>query len=102
MSASVRGPGGPPVAFRPLLIVPRLLRVFGGLVLDHRVPVAAKLIPLAVAAYVLFPLDLDWVPLAGWLDDAAVILLGGRAFVRFCPSEAVAEHVAAAEKMGRR
>ncbi len=96
MRGSLPRPAGPLALVRLALYAPRFLRVFAGLVADRRVPAAAKLIPLLVVAYLLFPLDADWMPVMGWLDDLLVILLGGRAFVRFCPADVVAEHVAAA------
>jgi len=96
MRASLLRLASPLTLGRAALYAPRFLRVFLGLMADRRVPAAAKLIPLLVAAYFLFPLDVDWLPVLGWMDDIIVVLIGGRAFVRFCPADVVSEHVAAA------
>jgi len=61
------------------------------LLLDPRVSILTKLIPAGVLVYVLSPLDLipDVIPVAGQLDDLAIILLGIRAFIAMCPPEVV-------------
>lgn len=45
---------------------------------DPRVPLHAKVVVVAVMAYVVNPFDLipDWIPLAGWVDDAIIVPLG--------------------------
>jgi uncharacterized membrane protein YkvA (DUF1232 family) len=91
----------PVTLLRAALYAPRFLRVFLGLMSDRRVPALARLIPVLVAFYFLFPLDVDWLPVLGWVDDLIVLLAGGRLFVRFCPADAVADHVAAASGNGR-
>ena len=75
----------------------KFVNVFTGLVRDRRVPALAKVLPLAVVAWVLCPVDLDWIPFAGWLDDLAVVIIGGGLFMHFCPADVVAEHIAIAE-----
>lgn len=62
---------------------------------DPRVSNITKLIiPGLAAAYLLFPVDLipDVFPVAGQLDDLAVILLGMKFFVDLCPSWLVQLH----------
>ncbi len=61
------------------------------LLLDPRVSFLTKLIPAGVLLYVLSPVDLipDVIPVAGQLDDLAIILLGVRAFIALCPPEVV-------------
>ncbi len=65
---------------------------------DERVSLAAKLIPLATAAYVVSPVD--FLPAAvfsvfGVVDDVGVIILGLNAFIWVCPPEIVQEHLRA-------
>ena len=59
------------------MLVARLAR-------DPRVPRRRKLLLLALAAYLASPLDLvpDFIPVAGQLDDALVVGLVLRRFVR--------------------
>jgi len=61
---------------------------------DPRVPRRAKLVLLAAAAYVAFPIDLvpDFVPVAGQLDDAIVIALALRAVLRAGGPALICEH----------
>ncbi len=69
-------------------LVVRLLR-------DNRVSMASKLIiPGIVGLYLLWPVDLlpDVIPLLGQLDDIALLALGAKLFVDFCPPELVRQH----------
>lgn len=61
------------------------------LLLDPRVSILAKLVPVAAALYLISPIDLipDWLVGFGQLDDLAVVLLGIRAFIALCPPELV-------------
>jgi uncharacterized membrane protein YkvA (DUF1232 family) len=54
---------------------------------DQRVPIATKLIPVLALLYLLSPLDLvpDWIPVAGQLDDVAILLIALRVFVSLAP-----------------
>ncbi len=75
-------------AFRSLQLAWRLM-------LDPRVPVMIKTIPLITAAYVISPIDLIpemFIPIIGELDDIAAVLLGLRWFIQLCPADVVMEH----------
>ncbi|MBN1178935.1 MAG: DUF1232 domain-containing protein [Anaerolineae bacterium] len=64
---------------------------------DPRVPWPSKVLPPAVLAYVLLPIDVmpDVALGLGQLDDLAVILLGFKLFVELAPGEVVREHLRA-------
>ncbi|MEA3308157.1 MAG: DUF1232 domain-containing protein [Chloroflexota bacterium] len=66
------------------------------LLLDRRVPIFTKSIPFLTIAYLLFPLDLipDAALGLGQMDDLAVLLLGLRSFIVFCPPQLVAQYQA--------
>jgi uncharacterized membrane protein YkvA (DUF1232 family) len=72
-----------PVRWFSLARTWRELRLAWRLLRDPRVPAAAKLIPLAAAAYIAWPWDLatDAWPVVGQLDDVAVLLLSLRLFL---------------------
>lgn len=60
---------------------------------DPRVPLGAKLVAVAVAAYALSPIDLipDMIPVLGLLDDAILVPLGILLAVRLVPPALMAE-----------
>jgi uncharacterized membrane protein YkvA (DUF1232 family) len=65
---------------------------------DGRVPLWTKVVPPAVLAYVLSPIDIlsDFPPMGlNQLDDVAVVLLGVRLFIELAPPEVVREHLEA-------
>jgi uncharacterized membrane protein YkvA (DUF1232 family) len=68
-------------------LVLRLLR-------EPAVPPYFKAVPLAALVYVLSPLDFlpDFIPILGQLDDLGIVILGVKAFLRWCPADAVAFH----------
>ncbi len=73
--------------------IPRL--VFR-LMLDPRVPLGVKLVPLAGLAYVVMPYDIIRdIPLIGWLDDLIVVVPSILLFLVLAPREVVAEHLRA-------
>lgn len=78
------------------------LRLSWRLLRDPRVPIAAKLIPLAAVVYILSPLDLipDVFVLLGQLDDLGIAIAALRAFELAAPNDVVAEHRAALEGKG--
>ena len=71
--------------------IPRL--VFR-LMLDRRVPLKVKLLPVAGVAYVVMPYDIIRdIPLIGWLDDLIVLVPSILLFLVLAPREVVSEHL---------
>ena len=70
------------------------LRLVGRLLLDRRVPLWVKGIPLAAVIYVLSPLDLipDVIIGLGQLDDLGILLGGLRLFKSMIPNTIIQEH----------
>jgi len=60
---------------------------------DRRVPLHAKLVAGAVAAYALSPIDLipDFVPMLGYLDDLLIVPLGIMLAIRLVPEPLMTE-----------
>jgi len=73
--------------------VPGFLKLFGRLLVDRRVGALPKMALLLPLAYVILPVDLDFFPIIGQVDDLIVLIVGCRAFIRLCPAEVVEEHV---------
>jgi uncharacterized membrane protein YkvA (DUF1232 family) len=76
----------------------RQVRLVWRLFWDRRVSFWSKLIPPAVLAYVLSPVDfLSDVPFLGFnqLDDLAILLLGLKIFLELAPADVVREHLRA-------
>ncbi|MBK6411970.1 YkvA family protein [Sphingopyxis sp.] len=71
---------------------------------DPRVPLLARFLAIAVAAYALSPIDLipDFIPVLGWLDDLIIVPLGLWAVRRLIPAALWAELHAAAEAASER
>lgn len=71
---------------------------------DPRVPWAARLLAVAVAACALSPIDLipDFIPVLGWLDDLVIVPLGLWAVRRLIPDALWADLHAAAEAASTR
>jgi len=71
---------------------------------DPRVPMLARILAIAVAAYALSPIDLipDFIPILGWLDDLLIVPLGLWAVRRLIPSSLWNELHAAAEAASER
>jgi uncharacterized membrane protein YkvA (DUF1232 family) len=72
------------------------LRLAWRLFRDPRVPLWPKiLIPAAVLAYVLVPVDFlpDLTPILGHLDDLTLFALGLQAFISLCPKHIASEHL---------
>ncbi len=66
------------------------------LMLDRRVRMSTKLIPLAMIAYILSPIDLipEFLLPFGLADDLSVFLLGLQWFIRSVPPDIVAQYQA--------
>lgn len=71
---------------------------------DRRVPLHAKLVAGAVAAYAFSPVDLipDFVPVLGYLDDLLIVPLGIMLAIRLVPKELMAEFRAEAVRRAER
>jgi uncharacterized membrane protein YkvA (DUF1232 family) len=56
---------------------------------DRRVPLGAKIIAGAVAAYAISPIDLipDFIPVLGYLDDLIIVPVGIYVAVRLIPAD---------------
>jgi uncharacterized membrane protein YkvA (DUF1232 family) len=72
------------------------IRLSWALLLDNRVPLALKVIPLTAIAYVLSPIDLvpDVIPVLGQLDDLGVLMAALTTFNNMAPADVTAEHLA--------
>ena len=70
-------------------------RLCWALLLDNRVPMMLKLIPIAAAAYVISPIDLipDFFVGLGQLDDLGILMTAITAFNNMAPGDVVAEHI---------
>lgn len=71
---------------------------------DPRVPMLARLIAVAVAAYALSPIDLvpDFIPVLGWIDDLLIVPIGLWVVRRLIPAPLWAELHATAETASTR
>lgn len=71
---------------------------------DRRVPLHAKLVAGAVAAYALSPIDLipDFVPVLGYLDDLLIVPLGIMLAIRLVPEPLMTEFRAEAARRAER
>ena len=73
---------------------------FRRLLKDHRMPWYFKLIPLATVAYLAIPFDIipDFIPIVGYLDDVAVVLISLVLIIKLTPKGAVKELLAEAHQ----
>jgi uncharacterized membrane protein YkvA (DUF1232 family) len=69
-------------------------RLAARLVRDRRIPGLLKAVPVAAVLYMLSPLDIvpDFLAGFGQLDDAGVMILALKMFIRICPAPLVAFH----------
>jgi len=76
--------------------LPQFIRLFCRLMVDKRVSLLTKAVPLLGLLLLLSPplLELDMIPLIGELDAIVVIGLTLKLFVWLCPPDVVREHVA--------
>ena len=76
--------------------MPRLVRLILRLIRDSRVPVFAKIVFFFGVAYTLWPADLIpdlLLPVIGYADDVAVLLLCARYLFYQTPPEVLEEHL---------
>ncbi len=76
------------------LLLPNLIRLFGGLLRDGRVPLRAKIVLAIASVWLASPIDLipDFIPIVGSLDDAIVAALALRFVLRTTDVSVVREH----------
>jgi uncharacterized membrane protein YkvA (DUF1232 family) len=89
-----------PSFWRMLPHLPRLVRLILRLIRDSRVPVFAKIVFFFGIAYTLWPVDLIpdlLLPVVGYSDDVAVLLLCARYLFYRTPPEVLEEHLYALE-----
>ena len=62
----------------------RLMTLFFRLMLDRRVPWKLKLLPLLAIGYAILPWDFlpDLIPIVGWIDDIAILIVATLIFLR--------------------
>ncbi len=72
--------------------IPRLMF---RLMLDRRVPLWTKLIPVVALVYLVSPFDIvhDMIPVLGRIDDLLAIVLGVLVFLVAAPYDVVVEHI---------
>jgi uncharacterized membrane protein YkvA (DUF1232 family) len=75
-------------------LVPDCVGLFRDLLNDPRLPRRHKLTLLGVIAYLALPVDLvpDFIPVAGYLDDAIIVALVLRHVLRGAGTELIEEH----------
>ena len=78
--------------------LPRYLKLARDLFDDQQIPTGRKAVLGAALAYTISPIDLvpGVIPVAGQLDDLAVLLLGVRQALAACPPEAAAGYLSGA------
>jgi uncharacterized membrane protein YkvA (DUF1232 family) len=76
------------------LLLPNLIRLFGGLLRDERVPLRGKIVLAVASVWLASPIDLipDFIPIVGSLDDAVVAALALRFVLRTTDGSVVREH----------
>lgn len=75
-------------------LVPNLLKLYGRLVRDNRVPLRARVLALATLGYTVSPIDLipDFVPFLGQVDDIIVVASGLKRLADAAGTEILEEH----------
>ncbi len=59
----------------------------GSLFRDNRIPIAPRIIALALVVYIASPIDLvpDFIPVVGYFDDILIVLVGAGLLLRSIP-----------------
>ena len=75
----------------------------GSLFRDGRIPIAPRIIALALVIYIASPIDLipDFIPVIGYLDDILIVVIGAGLLLRSIPRYILEEHVARYEERAR-
>ncbi len=78
-----------------LLNMTGIPRLMFRLMLDRRVPIRTKLIPVAALIYLVSPFDIvhDMIPALGRIDDLLAIVFGILLFLVAAPHDVVVEHI---------
>jgi uncharacterized membrane protein YkvA (DUF1232 family) len=76
------------------LLLPNLIRLFGSLLRDARVPIRAKIVLAVASLWLASPIDLipEFLPIVGSLDDAVVAAVALRFVLGTTDSAIVREH----------
>jgi uncharacterized membrane protein YkvA (DUF1232 family) len=76
------------------LLLPNLIRLFGALLRDPRVPLRAKIVVAVASVWLASPIDLipEFIPIVGSLDDAVVAALALRFVLGTTDGSIVREH----------
>jgi uncharacterized membrane protein YkvA (DUF1232 family) len=76
------------------LVLPNLIRLFGGLLRDRRVPIPAKIVLGIASLWLASPIDLipEFIPIVGALDDAIVAALALRFVLHSTDGAVIREH----------
>jgi uncharacterized membrane protein YkvA (DUF1232 family) len=76
------------------LVLPNLIRLFGGLLRDGRVPIPAKIVLGVASLWLASPIDLipEFIPIVGALDDAIVAALALRFVLHSTDAAVIREH----------
>lgn len=82
------------LAARLVPVLPRFLRLLGGLLVDRRVRLLDRVLVVAVVAYVLMPVDLvpDFLGVLGFADDLFLLALSIRRLVAGAGEDVVRSH----------
>ena len=75
----------------------------GSLISDDRIPIAPRIIALALVLYIASPIDLipDFIPVIGYFDDILIVLVGAGLLLRSVPRHILEEHVERYEEKAR-
>jgi len=75
-------------------LIPDCVRLFRRLLTDRRVPRGRRLVLIGLLGYLVLPFDLvpDFIPVAGQLDDAVMVVLALRIVLRGAGPALLAEH----------
>ncbi len=77
-----------------LLFLPNMVKLFGKLLTDKRVPTTEKLLVVGALAYVVMPLDFipDFIPFVGQVDDIYLVALTLLRLISRTDEKVISEH----------